>query len=81
MTLEQFTTNIVQACEDLKANIPDLIIKDVCKILGTSEILTEADSYTYSDWKILAENIDEEYRIQSTLQFIGMINGNPNKYI
>lgn len=81
MTLEQFTTNIVQACEDLKANIPDPIIKEVCKILGTSEILTEADSYTYSDWKVLAENIDEEYRIQSTLQFIGMINGNPNKYI
>lgn len=81
MTLKQFTTNIVQACEDFKANIPVPIIKEVCKILGTSEILTGADSYTYSDWKVLAENIDEEYRVQSTLQFIDMINGNSNKYI
>ena len=81
MTLEQFTTNIVQACEDLKTDMPNSIVKEVCKILGTPEILTEANSYTYIDWKILAENIIEEYQVKSALRFMGMINGDPNKFI
>ncbi len=75
ITLERFFRNVWEACEDIDAQIPLPIVERCCKELYYCDgiDLQDITEVTYAGYKAIAEQLKNDYEVESALRFLDSI--------